>query len=261
MSRAGSDVGVLLCHGFTGSPVSIRGWAEVLAAEGFSVRLPLLPGHGTTWQELNRTGWDDWLHAAQSSLAELAAQCRAVVVAGLSMGGALALRLAQLHPDQVCALVLVNPAVLSRDPRLVLLPLLRFVVPSLAGLGGDIRRPGVDEGCYHRTPLRALHSLVSSWRQTVADLPKVSQPVLLAHSVEDHVVPAESSELILKRISSVDVEELVCRDSYHVATLDYDAAGIERASVDFIRRVAAGSVPAGRAVSTGQGHAGQVDGG
>ena len=112
----GGPVGVLLCHGFTGSPQSLRPWAEHLAKAGFSVSLPLLPGHGTTWQDLNRSRWPQWYAAVNVALSQLLTRCDAVVVAGLSMGGALALRLAQQRGGDVAGVILVNPAVKSEGP-------------------------------------------------------------------------------------------------------------------------------------------------
>src|SRR3954452_23036284 len=85
-------VGVLLSHGFTGSPASMRPWAEHLAAQGYAVSLPRLPGHGTTWQEMNRTTWADWYAEVERAFLALANQVDTVVVGGLSMGGALVLR-------------------------------------------------------------------------------------------------------------------------------------------------------------------------
>ena len=136
---------MLLCHGFTGSPASLRPWADRLAAEGFSVRLPLLPGHGTSWQQMNRTTFDDWLGHVQAELTELSAQCRAVIVGGLSMGGTLALRLAELHPNAIAGLVLVNPSVMSLRREMTVLPVLKHLVPSLKGITDDIARPGATE--------------------------------------------------------------------------------------------------------------------
>lgn len=232
--------GVLLVHGFTGSPVSMRPWAGALHEAGFTVSLPLLPGHGTTWQQMNDTTWADWYGAAERELVELSQRCSTVVVGGLSMGGALALRLAELMPERVAGLVLVNPAVKVEDPRLRLLPGLKRVVASLPGISNDIKKPGQDEGAYSRTPLRALHSQVNAWRDVVADLGRVTMPVLLLRSRVDHVVPASSSALILERIESHDVTEVVLEDSYHVATLDHDAPIIEARSVEFVQRIAGG---------------------
>jgi carboxylesterase len=236
-SSDGSDVGVLLCHGFTGCPQSLRPWAQALADAGYTVRLPLLPGHGTTWQDLNRTRWTDWYAAVDASLDELAGRCRSVVVGGLSMGGALALRLAARRGADVAGVVVINPAVKAEDPRLRLLPVLQYVLPSLPGIGSDIKKPGSTELAYSRNPLRALHSLTRLWSDVVPDLPRVSQPLLLLRSVEDHVVPASSSTLVLRQVSSADVQEVLCEDSYHVATLDNDFDLIVKQSRSFIERV------------------------
>ena len=235
----GGPVGVLLCHGFTGTPQSLRPWARSLADAGLSVRLPRLPGHGTTWQAMNRTRWEDWYATVLGELADLRRSCERVVVGGLSMGGALATRLAQCRPADVAGLVLVNPGFALADPRLAALPLLKAVLPSVPGVVGDIAKPGVTELGYDRAPLRALHSYVHSLRDTVRDLPTVTQPLLLLRSAVDHVVPTRSSDLLLSRISSKDVTEIVLQRSYHVATLDHDAPTIERESLAFVRRVAA----------------------
>lgn len=236
-SHDGSEVGVLVAHGFTGSPKGVRGWAEHFAAAGYTVRLPRLPGHGTTWQELNRTRWQDWYAAVDSSFRELHERCDAVFVAGLSMGGALVTRLAQEHGPRVAGLILLNPVYRVDDVRLKALPVLKSMVPSLAGIANDIKKPGQDEGAYDRTPLKALHSQTQLWATVARDLPEITQPVLLMRSAEDHVVPASSSALFLSRVSSQDVTEILLQDSYHVATLDNDAPRIFDESVAFIERL------------------------
>ena len=236
-SHDGSRVGVVLSHGFTGSPRSMRPWAEHLAGAGYTVRLPRLPGHGTTWQELNRTRWQDWYAPVDAAFRELHERCDRVFVGGLSMGGTLVTRLAQEHGPRVAGLVLVNPAYKVDDLRLKALPVLQALVPSVAAIGNDIKKPGQDEGAYHRTPLKALYSQTRLWADVVRDLPEVTQPVLLMHSAQDHVVPVSSSELLLARLSSTDVTEIVLHDSYHVATLDNDAPRIFEESVAFIERL------------------------
>ncbi|MEU3569568.1 alpha/beta fold hydrolase [Kitasatospora sp. NPDC036755] len=234
----GGPVGVLLCHGFTGSPQSLRPWAEDLAAAGFTVSVPLLPGHGTRWQDMQVTRWEDWYAEVERELLALAEECEQVFVCALSMGGALALRLAALHGPRVSGLVLVNPSVRSDTPASVLLPVLRHLVPSLPGVAGDIARAGATEVGYDRTPLHAAWSLSRLWREVQRLLPEVTQPVLLFHSPQDHVVSPANSELVLARISSTDVTERLCQRSFHVATLDHDAPEIFAAGRDFIRRLA-----------------------
>jgi len=227
-------VGVLLSHGFTGSPASMRPWGEALADRGFSVRVPRLPGHGTHWRDLNRVGWDDWYAELDAALSDLRANCDQVAVCGLSMGGALALRLAELRPDDVDALVLVNPAIATRSRQLRLVPALKLVIPSMPGIGNDIKKPGADEVGYQRTPLRALHTLLRAWPAIEADLGKITAPLLLFRSMDDHVVDDTSLGLIQHGISSTVAEYITLTDSYHVATLDFDAQLIFDRSADFL---------------------------
>jgi carboxylesterase len=233
----GTRVGVLLVHGLTGSPASLVPWARHLAGEGFAVSVPRLPGHGTTWQELNRTVWRNWYDECDRSLARLSATCDRVVVGGLSVGGCLALRLAQEHGDALAGVMLVNPFVASNRRELFLLPLLKWVLPWSRGVVNDIKKPGQDEHGYDRLPLRALASTVDMWRTVQPALPQVTQPVVYFRSAEDHVIDLASSEMVLARISSRDVEEHILENSYHVATLDNDAPLILEESVKFVRRV------------------------
>ncbi|MEV6412591.1 alpha/beta fold hydrolase [Kribbella sp. NPDC051718] len=238
-SGANAATGVLLSHGFTGSPRSLRPFAEHLAAEGYGVAVPRLPGHGTTWQEMNNTRWQDWYAVLDNELERLRKEHDQVFVAGLSMGGCLVLRLAEQHGADISGVILVNPSVQTDDKRLVLLPVLQRLVPSFPGISNDIKKPGVDEGAYSRMPLRALYSLSQLWTITRADLAKVTQPVLLFRSTVDHVVEPSSGRAILASISSRDVTETLLEDSYHVATLDNDAPRIFADSTTFIHRVTA----------------------
>jgi carboxylesterase len=228
-------IGALLCHGFTSTPQPLRPWAQHLAAAGLSVRLPRLPGHGTRWQELNLTRWEDWYAEVEHALDELVSHCDRVFAMGLSMGGTLALRLAEQRGPDVAGLVLVNPALLSQDKRMRLLPVLRLVLPSLAAVGNDIKKPGVTELAYDRLPLKALHSLTRLWALTRADLTKVTQPILIFRSREDHVIEPASVTVLREGVAATEVEERLCEDSYHVATLDNDAPAILAGSLAFVR--------------------------
>lgn len=232
----GRRVGVLLCHGFTGSPASLNPWGRWLAARGYAVSVPLLPGHGTSWQDMCGTRYPDYTAAVEVAYAELAARCDEVVVSGLSMGGTLALELAENH-EEVAGLVLVNAAVNSTNRQLLLLPVLKHLVRTVPGIGNDIKKPGVDEQGYDRTPLKPMDSMRRGWRRVLADLPRITCPVLLFRSAEDHVVDPSSARLILGGISSRDAREVVLPDSYHVATLDNDAMTIFEESDAFIRKV------------------------
>jgi carboxylesterase len=232
----GGTTGVLLVHGFTGSPFSMRPWGEYLAADGFSVSVPRLPGHGTTWQEMNKTLWTDWYSGVSNALDHLRASCDQVYVGGLSMGGCLALRLAEERPDDVAGLILVNPSVVSTNRQLVAVPVVKHLFGSAKGIVNDIKKPFSDEYGYTRVPLKALDSMRAMWKVTRDDLPKVTAPLLVFRSVEDHVVEPLSTQIITQRVSSRDVTERVLDNSYHVATLDNDAPSIFAESAEFIRK-------------------------
>jgi carboxylesterase len=227
---------VVLCHGFTGSPNSLRPWAQHLAAEGFTVRVPLLPGHGTRWQDANATRWPDWYGELERTFDELAARCETVFCGGLSMGGALGLRLAECKGAALAGLVLVNPSVTTaRFDARYLLPVLGRLLPGWLAISNDIKKPGVDEVSYRVNPLKAMLSVRELWGVVCADLHRVSQPLLLFRSRVDHVVDAINGRVVLAGVSSIDTTERVLDDSYHVATLDHDAPEIFATSVAWFR--------------------------
>jgi carboxylesterase len=234
--HAGSnDTGVLLCHGFTGSPGSLRPWAEYLAGAGLTVSAPRLPGHGTTWKEMSRTRWEDWYAEADRAFEELRGRSSAIFVMGLSMGGCLALRMAELRGAGVGGLVLVNPS-LAPDTKLFLLaPALKLVVPSVPGIASDIKKEGVTELGYTRVPVRAAASLPALWRLTRSRLGEVTQPVLVYRSTVDHVVGPASMRVLQAALPPGQLTVRECPDSYHVATLDNDAPTIFDGSLEFVR--------------------------
>lgn len=230
-------VGVLLSHGFTGSPASMKPWAEYLAGQGYAVSLPRLPGHGTTWQEMNTTTWAHWTAEIERAFEALANRVDTVFVCGLSMGGGLALRLAADHPDRVAGLVLVNPAVGTNRLDVKLLPVLKHMVPSMPGIANDIKKPGIEEHGYTKTPLRAADSMFKGYKQLRGDLGRITCPILIYRSAVDHVVDPSSARIIKAGVGSRDTREESLENSYHVATLDNDAGRIFEGSAAFIERI------------------------
>ena len=238
-SAPGGPDGVLVVHGFTGSPQGLRGLAEAIAAAGFAVELPRLPGHGTTVEDLATRTWDDWSAAAEAAYVDLAGRGRRVVVAGLSMGGTLACWLAVHHPE-IAGLVLVNPAV---EPpadsfREMLEGALAGGVTSMPGIGCDIADPDGKELTNEATPIAPLASLMAAVVELAPRLAEIRCPVLLFTSTQDHVVPTSSSDLLASSVSG-PVERVRLERSYHVATLDYERGEIETRSVDFAGKVTA----------------------
>ncbi len=233
----GRAIGVLLVHGFTGSPAAMKPWGQSLADQGYAVEVPLLPGHGTRWQDLNAVSWTDWYDEAEAAFERLRESCEAVVVAGLSMGGSVVLRLAEERGNEVAGIVLVNAFVSSTRKELVALPVLKHAVPSLRGVVNDIKRSGQDEHGYPRLPLKGLAAVTEMWKVVVPDLKRVTQPLLYFRSAADHVIDPSSSPTVLRGVASADVEERILDNSYHVATLDHDAERIFAESAEFVARV------------------------
>jgi carboxylesterase len=230
------DAGVLVLHGYTGSPYGLRALAEHLADAGFSVELPRLPGHGTRWQDLRRTTWRDWAREAIGALEVLRSRTQAQAVVGLSMGGTLALHLAETR-DDIAGLALINPFLLSSKPIAKLVPVLKMLVPSVPGIGNDIALEGGDEQPYERNPVRSQASVLELGRRVRTDLAEVRCPLLVMTSRQDHVVETANSEEVVAGVSSADVEHVWLERSYHVAQLDHDRPEIEERTVGFLRRV------------------------
>lgn len=217
----GGPSGVLLLHGFTGNPSSLRPLGEWLATRGHTVSCPRYPGHGTTWQELASTEWRHWESSAFSALEELKDRCEDVVACGLSVGGAITLHLGVRAPDLLRGVVAINPYL--RNWRMALSPLVRPFHPSVRGVGDDIKKPGSTEVPYERIPVVALIQLNKLLRIVRQELPLMRLPLLVFRSAEDHVVPKGNAEMLLRRVGSPEKHLVPLPNSYHVATMDYDA--------------------------------------
>lgn len=225
---------LLLCHGFTGSPQSLRPWAEDHAARGWEVELPLLPGHATTEQELAATTWQDWYGTVREAALALSAQHGPIAVGGLSMGGALALALAEDEElrGRIAAVVAVNPGMTL--PALAnVAELIAPVVRTMPGIGSDIAREGASEEAYARLPVRAVGQLRRLFRRTRRQLGAVEVPLLLATSRTDHTVPPTDSDIVAAGVRG-PVRRLPLPRSYHLATLDHDAPLLFEASARFL---------------------------
>lgn len=235
----GGPTGVLVLHGFTGNPGSMRALAERFAAEGHTVDLPLLPGHGTVVDDMLETGWADWAAHAEARYAALAERCDQVVVVGLSMGGALTAWLGSEHPE-IAGLVCIN-AVVSVPPgmREAVEQVLASGADRFEGIGSDIAEPGVVETAYPETPLAPLLTMFDAADNLGDRLSRITSPILIITSRQDHVVPPENSDLLAGAVSG-PVERLWCERSYHVVTQDYDKELVFDAAVEFAAKVTAG---------------------
>jgi carboxylesterase len=239
-SHEGGPVGVLVLHGFTGNPGSMRALAERLAEAGFTVDLPLLPGHGTVVEDMLDTGWDDWSAHAEARFLALAARCESIVVVGLSMGGALTAWLGSRHPE-IAGLVCINAVVtVPEGMRDAVQQVLDSGADRFAGIGSDIADPEVTETAYAETPLRPLLTLFDAAERFGSELASITSPMLVITSRQDHVVPPENSDVLAAGVSG-PVERLWCERSYHVVTQDFDKDLVFDAIVAFAQKVAVGS--------------------
>lgn len=237
MSVAGGRHGVLVLHGFTGNPQSMRPVAAAAAAAGFSVEMPLLPGHGTEVADMVPTRFSDYLAGAEGAYAVLASRCDRIVAMGLSMGGTLCLNLALAHPE-VAGLVLVNPLV--EPPAGSFVEMFRTTLEggmeTFPGIGSDIAMEGTRELAYPETPIAALLSLFEAVGVLAERLGSVTCPVRLYSSRQDHVVPPSNGDFLVARLPG-PVERIFLEKSYHVATLDYDGPDIASGTAEFARAV------------------------
>jgi carboxylesterase len=232
--------GALVIHGFTSIPVSMRGVADALSAAGFHVELPLLPGHGTVVEDLVPLRWADWLGEVEAVYQRLAARVDKVVVVGLSLGGALTLRLGADHPE-IAGLVCINPAAQPQLPEVV--DMLRGMVDGgtvlMPAIGSDIADPGAKEITYDSTPLPAMLSVVVDGLGPLGALyPNMRVPLLLLNSPQDHVVEPAQGDYLAANYGG-PLERILLERSYHVATQDYDKQLVFDSTVAFAQRVTA----------------------
>jgi carboxylesterase len=237
----GNSDAVLLIHGFTSGPRSLRPWADALLEAGYTVSLPLLPGHGTTWQDLARTRHEQWERAVEEEFDVLQRAHRRVFVAGLSMGGALALHLG-IHRAPA-GIAVTNPGLSFVDRNARFARFLKYVLASVPAIANDIAMPGQDEGAYARTPVAAVHQLALLFRNTSRLLPRVTAPVLVFRSRTDRVVSDASIDALRAGITGTTAAGTAqlrvdyLERSYHVATLDYDADAIFAGSLAFFESI------------------------
>ncbi|MFJ6026458.1 alpha/beta hydrolase [Pseudarthrobacter sp. NPDC092424] len=215
-------IGVAICHGFTGSPLSVQPWAEHLAAQGYAVSVPLLPGHGTDWRQLARTGWRDWYRSYEAAFLELRGRTETCFVAGLSMGGALALLTASKH--RVAGVSVVNPGLSFYDRRIRVIGVLKYFQRTTLPIEEEQPTAAATyDGDYSRTPLAAVHELKKLYGAAIRGLHRIDAPVQVFKSRTDVVVPPTSLALLRRRLGPRLTQVVDLASSGHVATLDVDA--------------------------------------
>ena len=230
----GNEVGVLVSHGFTGTPQSVRPLGEALAGSGFTVAVPRLAGHGTSVRDMAKSTAEDWISSLEEDFAWLRERSDGIYLTGLSMGGTFALYMAAMHPEFVRGVLPINACVSLGNPDLARLTFDRNAPDTVPGVGSDIKARGVEELAYKEIPVPAVREFMALMRVTDDLLPRVTVPAVVFQSLEDHVVPPENGPYIQERLGSTYKQLIRLENSYHVATLDNDADLIAERILRFI---------------------------
>jgi len=233
-SGKNKEIGVLLVHGFTGTPASMRPWAHYLNERGYTVSVPLIPGHGTSWHDLNHVSWQEWPAKVESELLQLKKKCSKVFLCALSMGGGNSLYVAAHNQGMIDGIVLVNPMIHIPGVQIKFVHIISRIQKSRASVGDDIKKPGITEWGYDALPLKGVAQLYKYLKLARAGLPKIQTPTLVFHSIDDHILPVSNTDIIMAELGSSEKKRIELANSYHVATLDYDAETIFENSRLFI---------------------------
>lgn len=227
----------LCLHGLTGTPYEVRPLAEAVAERGIRARGPLLPGHGSTPEALAILPRGAWLSAVCEEYRGLRKQHERVFLVGLSLGGLLALALAEAEP--VDALVVVGTPLAFRQPIPLVVPLLKRIVPTLEKkTGSDIRDPEAHarHPSYSRMPLASVHELIRLQRVVRGGLSRITAPTLIAHGSHDTTAHPRDAERIHREVSSEVKQLMFLSNSAHVVPVDFDGAELSQAVADFLER-------------------------
>ena len=247
------DRGVLLVHGFAGTPPELRRLGDHLAGHGWYCAAPALPGHAATPEDLHTTSWRQWAAAAQAALDEMSARCDSVAVAGQSMGGSLALHLAATDMRVRAVACLATPLWLPGA--------LQHFLPVISRM---VRwhRPGSDVDLWDQTAVEELHSYGLRSTRSILELKRllgavrdelaqVRAPVLVLHGARDRTIDPRCADEIARRlICSAAVDLHVYPRSGHALSVDVDRDDVNRRVLDWFElHVPAAAAAAGRSAA------------
>jgi carboxylesterase len=234
----GGDIGIIFYHGFTGSPYEGRDFASYFAQKGYSIWVPLLPGHGTRPEELINITWRDWYLFAEKQFLELKKKFKRVILVGQSMGGSLALSLAAHYPTD--AVVSLSGAVFLRDWRLKLLPiakkLLHYQYKS-RGPDVSIKEVKKNSASYHKYPIKSIEEFLNLIEFTKKNLNLIKDPLMLIHSQKDHTVTYKNMDYIFNSVSSTIKKKITLRNSYHIISLDQEKTTVFQNVINFLKEL------------------------
>jgi carboxylesterase len=234
----GNKIGVVLCHGFNGTPQSMQSIGEKLAEYGFTVSIPRLNGHGTHYLDMESSSYKSWVSDLEEAYNDLKQQCERVFIVGQSMGGALTLQVAAKNPE-VDGIFLINAAVTDVSYK----EFCNKVTPLFVHEGSpDIKKAAVFEIAYDKVPIKAIHQLLHLMEDTKNKVSHVSSPTVIFKSAIDHVVPPTNSDYIYSQVNTIDKKVITLQNSYHVASMDNDAPFIVDTIYQHINKLTANNI-------------------
>jgi len=232
------DTGIIFFHGFTGSPYEGKEFASQFSQRGYTVWVPLLPGHGTRPEDLVNISWSDWYAFGEDCLSKLKKQCSKIILAGQSMGSSLALSLAAHHPVE--AVISLAGAVFIKDWRLILLPIARKFIPyHYKSRGPDIslKEAKKNSASYRKYPVKSIDEFLSLLNFAKDNLKKINAPLLLIHSKNDHTVTYKNMDFINNHVSSVIKRKFTVENSYHIVSVDKDRDQVFQIIENFLKEL------------------------
>lgn len=235
MYKGELGLGVLLIHGFSGSTHELRPLGQRLHREGYTVHAPLLKGHGLSPELMGETGWEDWWQSVLDGYTDLQKQgCERIFVVGHSMGGLLALKLAQ--QEQVTGLVTLCAPIKVRDKRFGLVRLLQYLIPYKHRKTKKAEHIEKELYIYEKVPMRCLVSLHALMKEMEQILPQIKEPILILQSDLDETVDPCSGDLLYERIGSQDKKIVRFKESTHMITLDVEKEQVFEEISQFIQQ-------------------------
>lgn len=227
----GNRTGFLLLHGFTATTAEVRPLAERLKEQGFTISAPLLPGHDTHPDDLNKVHWQDWVQTVRKAYLELRESCDHIWLGGESMGGLLCLLTAVEFPE-VTGLLLFAPALELKIKGSKSAYFLQYFKKYFdKGSSKD----NLEWKGYNVFPLKGFVQLMKLQKQVRKQLDKVTQPTLVFISKADKRVSVKTGETIINSISSNKKQLIVLEDSPHTMLLGHDKEQIIDKAIEFVQ--------------------------
>lgn len=221
-------VGVLLIHGFTATTTEVRELAFFLNSTGLAVKAPLLPGHGTSYQDLNTKKFTDWTQFVEEEYKKIAGQKENVIVGGESMGAVLSLYLA-IKFQSIRALLLYSPALIIKNINYAkLLSIWLNMIPKKKS-NDNLLWQG-----YTVYPLKALVELRKLQTLVKQKINNVQQPILICQGKLDQTIDSENANYIYSNVSSNIKQVEYFKNSSHVMIMDKDKKAIFNTTYRFL---------------------------